>query len=107
MLSEQRRSPPNKFTRVKVSFNAIAEEDEPEKCPCCSKHHRLVDCLAFEKMDRSGRITVMRRNRLCDNCFGKGHVSRRCKDAPACKAPNCKYKHHNVTSLSTKPLYGA
>ena len=107
MLSEQRRSPPNKGTRVKASLNAVAEEDEPEKCPYCSKHHKLVDCLAFEKMDRSGRIMVMRRNRLCNNCFGKGHVSRRCKDAPVCKAPNCKYKHHNVTSLSTKRLYSA
>ena len=44
----------------------------------------------------------MRRNRLCDNCFGKGHVSRRCKHAPDCKAPNCKYKHY-TTLLHFQP----
>jgi len=96
MLSEQRRTPPNKGTRVRASFNAIAKEDEQARCPCCTKLHKLADCLAFGKMDRSKRITLMRHNRLCDNCFGKGHVSSRCKRASACKAPNCKYEHHTL-----------
>jgi len=95
-LSEQRRTPPNKGTRVRASFNAIAKEDEQERCPCCTKPHKLADCLAFGKMDRSERIALMRQNRLCDNCFDKGHVSRRCKRASACKEPNCEYKHHTL-----------
>jgi len=96
MLSEQRRTPPNKGTCVRASFNAIAKEEEQGRCPCCAKPHKLADCLAFGKMDRSERIALMRHNRLCDNFFGKGHVSRRCKRASACKAPNCKYKHHTL-----------
>jgi len=120
MLSEQRRTPPNKGTRARAPFNAIAKEDEQERCSCCTKPHKLADCLAFSKMDRSDRIALMRHNRLCDNCFGKGHVSRRCKRASACKAQNCKYKHYTLlhfqpcdstalisdekTSFDTKPV---
>lgn len=66
------------------------------KCFLCNKVHSLKECDIFVTKSVEERRAIMRRFRLCDNCFGQDHISRGCMIHSACTVPNCLRKHHTL-----------
>ncbi|XP_077970821.1 uncharacterized protein LOC144425211 [Styela clava] len=63
-------------------------------CPDCLKtSHKLVDCYKFLQKSHGDRLKIVRKARLCDNCFVYGHMSRNCRKPPACTVDGCRLKH--------------
>ncbi|XP_077975184.1 uncharacterized protein LOC144431222 [Styela clava] len=66
-------------------------------CPDCLKtSHRLVDCYKFLQKSHGDRLKIVRKARLCDNCFVYGHMSRNCRKPPACTVDGCRLKHNTL-----------
>jgi len=66
------------------------------KCAYCKDDHKIEDCSKFVDLTISDRVSFTRRNRLCDNCFKGGHISRFCKFNSACTIKDCTRKHHTL-----------
>ena len=62
-------------------------------CTICKGLHFIFQCEEFEKMDVPTRITEVKQNHLCLNCFGKGHFNKDCK---ASSFKICKRRHHTL-----------
>ena len=62
----------------------------PTSCYYCQQSHTLSECHVVK--DLYARRQILMTNGRCFNCLAKGHVSRRCRSPPQCKA--CKRKHH-------------
>ena len=75
-------------------------ENSGPKCVYCnSTNHRCSDCDKVK--DVSERREILRKNKLCYNCTGKGH------GAASCKSRNCRKcsgKHHtSICSVKEEP----
>ncbi|XP_033114327.1 uncharacterized protein LOC117114746 [Anneissia japonica] len=87
------------------------QDTSTAKCPACLGEHQLEKCDVFGKANPRERLQIVRRGRLCDNCFGRSHFARECRKDSNCLVNGCKWKHHallhrgeathNMTNLST------
>jgi hypothetical protein len=66
------------------------------KCPSCSGAHGLLYCKGFAQKSFSERQKITRDNKLCDNCFRKGHYAKGCMDKGGCDVEGCRRKHHSL-----------
>lgn len=64
-------------------------------CPRCNGSHFLNQCLAFRKKTVFERLDFLRSKELCENCFGKGHLSSDCTRSWVCRVPECGAKHNS------------
>ena len=62
----------------------------PASCYYCQQSHTSSECHVVKDLD--ARRQILMTNGRCFYCLAKGHVSRRCRSPPQCKA--CKRKHH-------------
>ena len=65
-------------------------------CPLCKFKHVLWGCSVFTKKSVEDRVVFMRKNRFCDDCAKKGHISEFCFSPSACTVGNCTHKHHSL-----------
>ncbi len=75
------------------------------ECGYCGQGHQMWLCDDFRRLTYDDRRTEMRRRRLCDNCFSKGHISRDCPKRNFCSVEDCRvrYKHSTVLHPEPKP----
>ncbi|CAH2108854.1 unnamed protein product [Euphydryas editha] len=62
-------------------------------CPNCSGDHYLNLCPQFLALSVSDRILLLKKYKVCYNCFRYGHYPKSCKKS-GCKV--CKRKHHTL-----------
>jgi len=72
------------------------------KCRLCSANHKLPDCHIFKGKTVAERKLLTIQYRLCDNCFKRGHIAKRCFLRSACTVDGCKVKHHELLHDSTR-----
>ncbi|XP_056307490.1 uncharacterized protein LOC130219206 [Danio aesculapii] len=125
LLSPSNRSClPNSKSNAKSTFNkkrqtfAVTATNEPTtsftpktairfKCPKCTDGHFLNQCQAFRALSVQERLIFVQQQKLCLNCFMKGHQSSVCTRSWVCKVPGCGKKHNSwlhsalVTSNNT------
>ena len=82
----------------KKQFDKTPGEGRPKAvqppCPKCHGPHALYKCVAFEKLDKTQRKELVKKNSLCFNCLRTGHGSRDCKSNYLCGV--CKESHHTM-----------
>ncbi|XP_066599948.1 uncharacterized protein [Prorops nasuta] len=64
-----------------------------KECPLCSWAHLLAKCLRFQKKNVRDRRSILRRYRLCFNCF-RPHMYAMCESPKRCSL--CQDKHHTL-----------
>ena len=65
-------------------------------CPACNRNHVLMKYQNFERKTFDERVQIMRKARLCHNCFQYGHIARGCLAKGACQVYGCKRRHHTL-----------
>lgn len=66
-------------------------------CPMCKGKHFLYQCPRFLALQPVERIRMVKKFRICFNCFNPNHL------VPNCRSMNCKHcngKHHSLLHLS-------
>ena len=73
-------------------------QEQSSKCGHCKSNHPMWRCDEFSKLPYEERRRVTRSNRLCDNCFAYGHMSRQCEKRSFCNVRGCsvRYKHSTL-----------
>ena len=66
------------------------------KCWLRMKLHRLMGCDNFKGKTTDERKEYIKSERLCYNCFSKGHNLKDCKSKYHCRIDNCNKKHHSL-----------
>ncbi|XP_068716993.1 uncharacterized protein [Montipora capricornis] len=79
------------------------------KCHLYKENHWWTRCRQFKKQSVDQRLTFVRKQGLCENCFQPGHKVQSCPKNSYCKIPTCHTKHstflhpkspdHNVGNL--------
>ncbi|XP_065204000.1 uncharacterized protein LOC135834091 [Planococcus citri] len=65
----------------------------PRSCPCCNQIHPLYQCANFKALSIADRYKKVRDERLCVNCFSKGHYAAQCRSIH-CR--QCNKLHHTL-----------
>ena len=63
-------------------------------CVCCDGVHSLDLCDKFKGLERVRRVEMLRRHRLCFNCFKRAHIAKDCFKPSNCTVTGCTIKHH-------------
>ena len=73
-------------------------ENRKQRCHKCQNEHQLIDCPEFKASSYIDRKAFTRDHGLCDNCFLKGHLSKRCYRDRSCTVKDCnvQWKHHTL-----------
>lgn len=66
------------------------------KCQACKGEHPLVKCKNFKDKNFEERLQVMKKARLCQNCFKYGHIAVGCLAKSACEVQGCRRRHHTL-----------
>lgn len=79
-----------------VNVKAFVSVQDHVKCVSCGKtdHTKLVQCPAFLAMSPHGRFNLIKRNKLCNNCFSDKHTLLDCNSTNTCQS--CKRKHNSL-----------
>ena len=84
-----------------TSFTATSTESNRSHCVICtSGRHPLYACPSFRMMTHDERLSTLKRNNLCLNCFGSGHFVKQCKSSHRCK--KCQRLHHTLLHLEAQ-----
>ena len=69
------------------------------KSPCCyyckKPGHLLEKCYSFRNEKFEARKEFVRKEKLCDVCFGKDHFAKHCKRRDKCLVVECSRWHHS------------
>ena len=71
--------------------------------PSCRGDHDLRKCQDFGKKNHDERIKIVRRARLCYNCFTEGHMAMGCTERSSCGLDGCKRKHITLLHPPNQP----
>ncbi len=68
-------------------------------CAYCAKSHQTWRCYRFIQLKYDDRRNVTRKKGLCDNCLGRGHLSRDCRKPKLCRVTDCRVRYKHDTLL--------
>lgn len=68
----------SKFNQGELKQDSLHPLDKP--CLYCSKDHSLEFCGALKHKPNKEKVDFMKSKGLCFGCFGKGHMSKSCKN---------------------------
>lgn len=87
----------NMAKKTFVATTQAVQQDQRGKpnnrCPNCSDTHYINQCPRFLTLNAESRIRLIKRLRLCLNCFGTNHMIQNCR---ATRCRTCKGKHHTL-----------
>ena len=72
------------------------ENQQKMNCWLCKQKHRLMDCPQFKDKSVEERIDFATEEKLCKNCFLKGHTTKDCIWKLKCRANSCGKKHYTL-----------
>ncbi|XP_070062805.1 uncharacterized protein [Drosophila virilis] len=94
------RTEPPTTIRLNSFENKVA--NKPQACQLCSReNHPIRLCPRFLQMPVSERATYIKQQKLCLNCFARGHQLRDCTSAHNCFT--CKGRHNTLLHRSDTP----
>ena len=111
----EQKSPRKKSTAYATNVQQTTETKETPKayqtkpvstriCPKCKKGaHFLNQCQEFRSLAVKDRLTFVRSNGLCVNCFQHGHIGMKCTKTWVCNVDGCGKKHNRWLHLPTTP----
>ena len=79
-----------------ISKESKIDNTRTLSCWLCRNGHRLVNCKDFLAKTPEERYNFVSDNKLCFNCFSKGHQLNDCKSDFRCCEDNCNRKHHTL-----------
>ena len=91
---------------------AMAGDSKPEyqksseKCPCCKRPHYLTQCKRFKGLRIKDRLSLVRCEGLCINCFKPGHFGRDCPRSFTCTVDGCGMKHNKFFTCQLEEQMG-
>ena len=102
MHSKPKSRPVNATPQRKSSqdFQTAFVSTNLQKCPMCSKFHRLFQCQHFLKLNPCDRITKVKELQLCINCLKPGHKAATCENTHSCKT--CNKRHNSLLHLNSQ-----
>ena len=89
----RRNRPPHQHASFTAGANASC-------IVCKSEKHPLYVCSTFKEMPWDKKVSTLRANNLCLNCFKPGHFSRQCSSTHKCK--KCQGAHHTLIHDDSK-----
>ena len=85
-----------------VASHAISADLSSGQCILCKPNkHPLYACPQFRDMPHKSKITVIKSNGLCMNCFSSNHFVKQCKSVHRCK--RCQRPHHTLLHVDSAP----
>jgi hypothetical protein len=73
------------------------DEHNRVKCHYCKKNGHTVDrCYTFRSQSFEDRKQLIRKEKLCMLCLGKGHFVKKCRKRDACLVAGCRQRHHSL-----------
>lgn len=94
-------SVPAKKVNPPRSSSYGASQYESRQCPVCSSPHFLYQCEEFSKMTVDEKESFVRHNKLCRNCFRRGHIATECRSEINCR--KCSGRHHTQLCYASRP----
>ncbi|XP_031336365.1 uncharacterized protein LOC116165815 [Photinus pyralis] len=88
-------------TSLVATSSSQSRSKPPLKCLLCSRIHSLISCPAFNEKQPQDRYEIAKRNRICLNCLGSGHVVASCPSSRNCRT--CDARHHTLLHFSNRP----
>ena len=86
----------SKSSNISASSNANeTKQMQNNNCPLADGTHKIWNCPIFKNMNVTDRYAVVREERLCYGCLGKGHAIKDCKVHP-CGINGCTKKHNRL-----------
>ena len=86
-----------------VASHAISADLSSGQCILCKpSKHPLYVCPQFREMPHESKITVIKSNGLCMNCFSSNHFVKQCKSVHQCK--RCQRPHHTLLHVDSAPV---
>ncbi|XP_066603091.1 uncharacterized protein [Prorops nasuta] len=95
-LTKNASGDPKRSNRQKRGFSSHLVQNSQanaKECPLCSGAHYLAKCHRFQKKEVRDRRSILRRYRLCFNCF-RSHMYAVCDSPKRCAV--CQEKHHTL-----------
>ena len=93
-----------------VSHNFSSNvESSPTKWQCppcivCSESHKLLYCPKFKDLTLAGRVKLVDKHGLCENCLMSNHVTNDCRKQSVCTVDGCGKRHtrliHQIERVS-------
>ncbi|XP_018399383.1 PREDICTED: uncharacterized protein LOC108777081 [Cyphomyrmex costatus] len=75
----------------RLHFQGKVQDSDSKVCPFCEEAHWPYNCPLYKNKPLSQRFALVKRHRLCYNCFGP-HRAVQCRMSVHCK--KCAGKHH-------------
>jgi hypothetical protein len=73
------------------------DEHNRVKCHYCKKNGHTVDrCYTFRSRSFEDKKQLIRKEKLCMLCLGKGHFVKKCRKRDACLVAGCRQRHHSL-----------
>ncbi len=70
-------------------------------CHACGQQHGLVRCESFRSLSVDARTELVKKHKLCMNCFSSAHGYRACPGRFSCKT--CNGRHHTLLHREPTP----
>jgi len=70
-------------------------------CHACGQNHSLHKCETFRNLGVDARTDLVKKHKLCMNCFSSTHGYRSCPGRFSCKT--CNARHHTMLHRETAP----
>ena len=83
--------------RKNPSYNSFVTDVKAQQCVTCEDKHPLYACDKFKTLPHGQKLSMVRENRLCMNCFSGDHFVRNCKSSYCCK--HCHKLHHTLLHI--------
>jgi len=83
----------NKSRRI-GNAKALNSSVSRHKCVSCGELHALYQCTNFKSLSTGEWKELVKRQRCCYNCLGKGHMTNSCPSLKRCM--RCQSKHHSL-----------
>ena len=86
------------FGKTVTSFTANSDAVSNPCVLCKNERHPLYVCPRFKTMSHGDKLSMVRGNNLCMNCFSNGHFVNNCTSLYKCK---CQRSHHTSLHVET------
>ena len=104
--SESLSATPKKKPGKETSFFGAGSDMGRNHCILCtSERHPLYACPKFKAMSHDSKLSTVKKNKLCLNCFGSGHFAKLCKSAHKCR--KCQRSHHTLLHVESQDDSGS
>ena len=77
------------------SHIGVQLEDE-RKCDLCNGSHSFWKCQKYKDMKPTEKMDVVRKLKICFNCFSESHTRQECSSKNRCFHSGCGKKHHTT-----------